>query len=177
MTDAPPAVFNDRAGRPQLVFERVLAHPRERVWSALSTRAELDCWHPTPFELEPREGARVSFAAGDGIPVMPEGHVLACEPPHLLAYTWGEDELRWELAPHEHGCLLRLTHSFDDRFKAARDAAGWEICLRALAGLLGGTPPAAPGEQRLPGDWRELNGEYERRFGIAPEQATPPPLM
>jgi uncharacterized protein YndB with AHSA1/START domain len=177
MPDAPSAVFHDRASRPELVFERVLRHPPERVWSALTTRAELDRWHPTPFELEAREGGRVSFAAGPGIPEMPAGRVIACEPPRLLAYTWGEDELRWELSPHEQGCLLRLTHSFDDRFKAARDAAGWHICLDALAGLLDGAPAPADGEPRLPGDWRELNGEYERRFGIPHEQATPPPQM
>jgi uncharacterized protein YndB with AHSA1/START domain len=176
MPDAPPAVFNDRAARPELVFERVLAQAPERVWSALTSRAELDRWHPSPFELEPRVHGRVVFAAGPGIPEMPEGRVLAFEPPRLLAYTWGEDELRFELSPHEHGCLLRLTHSFDDRFKAARDAAGWHICLDTLEGFLDGAPSAG-GEPQAPGEWRELNGEYERRFGIPPEKATPPPQM
>jgi hypothetical protein len=31
------------------------------------------------------------------------------------------------------------------------------------------------GEPRLPADWKALNSDYERRFGIAPEQATAPP--
>ncbi len=33
----------------------------------------------------------------------------------------------------------------------------------------------ATGEPRLPGDWRGLNADYERRFGIDHEEATPPP--
>jgi hypothetical protein len=109
---------------------------------------------------------------------MPEGTVVAYAPPRLLAYTWGEDELRWELCPHEDGCLLRLTHSFDDRFKAARDAAGWHICLDVLErSVRSPRPTRAAEEPRLPGDWKALNSEYERRFGIAPAQATPPPQL
>jgi len=46
------------------------------------------------------------------------------------AHTWGEDELRWELRPHEDGCVLVLTHTFDDRFKAARDAAAKGLAPR-----------------------------------------------
>jgi hypothetical protein len=76
----------------------------------------------------------------------------------------------------EDGCLLVLTHTFDDRFKAARDGAGWHICLRSLARFLNG---AATGrgddDEGVPRDWRELNREYEQRFGIKAEQATPPP--
>jgi hypothetical protein len=30
---------------------------------------------------------------------------------------------------------------------------------------------------RLPGDWKALNSEYERRFGIPPERATPLPQL
>ena len=171
------AVLQERGGRYVLRFQRTLPHTRERVWRALTERGELDAWHPTPFELEPREDGRVSFAEGPGRPAMPEGRVLCYEPPRLLAYTWGEDELRWELSPHAEGCLLRLTHIFDDRFKAARDAAGWHLCLDTLAGVLDGVARPDAGEAGDPGEWRELNGEYERRFGIAPEQATPPPQM
>jgi hypothetical protein len=30
------------------------------------------------------------------------------------------------------GTPLVLTHTFDDRLKSARDAAGWHLCLDAL---------------------------------------------
>lgn len=163
-------------GRPSLCFERRLPHPPQRVWEALTQTAELRRWHPTPFALDPEVGGRVSFHAEPGGPQMPQGEVLEFEPPRLLAHTWGEDLLRWELRPEGEGCLLILTQTFDDRMKAARDAAGWDLCLDALdAGLQGADPPEQGEAPRMPDGWRELNGEYERRFGIDPARATPPP--
>ena len=104
--------------------------------------------------------------------------MLEFEPPRLLAYSWGEDELRWELRPDGGGCVLSLTHIFDDRFKAARDAAGWHLCLGALSRSLESDPRPQRGHgPRLPGEWRDLNREYEKRFGIPPERATPPPPL
>lgn len=173
------AVLQDRSGRPTLIFERVLAHPPERVWRALTRRDELVHWHPTPFELDADSvavGGHVSYVALAGAPEMRDGRVLACDPPRLLAHTWGDDELRWELSEHEQGCLLRLSHSFDDRLKAARDAAGWHLCLDALSSsLAGASKPQRGSEARLPEGWSELNRDYQRRFEIAPDRATPPP--
>lgn len=101
------AVFHEPDGRAALRFERVLAHPPERVWSALIEHEQMRDWHPTPFELEPRAGGRVRYRPLAQAPEIPDGEVLAFEPPSLLSYTWGEDELRFELSPHEQGCVLR----------------------------------------------------------------------
>jgi uncharacterized protein YndB with AHSA1/START domain len=176
MPETTYAVLQDHAGRSVLRFERILAHPPERVWQALSDRDELSAWHPTPFALEPTLGGVISYVAARGAPAMPAGEVTAYEPPRLLAHTWGEDSLRWEVRPHPAGSKLTLTHTFEDRFKAARDAAGWHLCLDALSSSLDGANSDRETEgERLPSGWRELNGEYERRFGIPAEQATPPP--
>jgi uncharacterized protein YndB with AHSA1/START domain len=173
------AVLRELDGRHALIFERVLAHPPQRVWRALVAHDELAEWHPTPFVLEPTPpvpGGRVRFAGGEGAPEIPDGELLEYDPPRLLEYTWGEDVLRWEVQGHGGGCLLRLTHTFDDRFKAARDAAGWHMCLDALASSLAGSSRPQRGTgARLPEGWGELNGDYQARFGIAPGQATPPP--
>jgi uncharacterized protein YndB with AHSA1/START domain len=170
------AVLKDIDGRSALCFERVLAHPRERVWRALTRHDELSSWHPTPFKIEPLVDGAVTYGATAGSPEMHDGLVIAYEPPHLLAHAWGEDELRWELRAHGDGCLLRLTHLFDDRFKAARDGAGWHLCLDALASALDGDANPQPGgEPRLPDGWKALNSDYQQRFGISPEQATPVP--
>ncbi len=102
--------------------------------------------------------------------------MLALEEPALIAYTWGADELRWTLEERAGGCLLTLEHSFADRFKAARDGAGWHLCLTALDALLDGAEVPAKGSAReLPEGWSELNEDYQRRFGIAPAEATPVP--
>jgi uncharacterized protein YndB with AHSA1/START domain len=168
-------LLEDR-GRALLLFERVLAHTPQRVWDALTAPGDLAHWHPTPFELEPRVGGTVTFLPTPDAPSMAPGSVLDYEPPRRLAYTWGDDELRFEVRDHPEGCLLVLAHGFDDRFKAARDASGWELCLQALRHhLRGERPPGLAEGERLPSGWCELNADYERRFGIAPEDATPPP--
>jgi uncharacterized protein YndB with AHSA1/START domain len=179
MPDTSHAILQERDGRTALLFERVLTHPPERVWRALTTYDGLSDWHPTPFELDgspPVSGGRVRFISTPEAPEMPDGRLLAYEPPRLLAHTWGDDELRWELEDHANGCVLRLTHSFDDRFKAARDASGWHLCLGAMSSSLELAPRPRRGvEPGLPQGWSELNRDYEQRFGIEPEQATPPP--
>jgi uncharacterized protein YndB with AHSA1/START domain len=170
------ATLEDDQGRTILRFERVLRHPPERVWRALTELGDLRSWHPSPFEFEPRLGGAVRFLPPDG-DVFGEGRVTAFDPPLLLGYTWGEDLLLWQLEPHDDGCRLVLTHTFDDHYKAARDAAGWTICLAKLERTLSGEEPPSGdgGEDAPPPEWRELNAEYEKRFGIPPDKATPIP--
>lgn len=170
-------VLEDQEGRIVLRFERVLAHPPERVWRALTEESELRRWHPSPFTFEARSGGTVRYLPPNGA-AFGDGEVTVFEPPRVLAYTWGDDLLRWELRPHdgEVGTLLVLTHIFDDRLKSARDAAGWHLCLDALAWSLDGVEKPAPvGEAAAGFGWRDLNARYEQRFGIDPREATPPP--
>jgi uncharacterized protein YndB with AHSA1/START domain len=170
------AVLIELEGRSALRFERLLPYPPERVWRALTEPGELADWHPTPFASAPSAGASIAYHGEPGAEPMAPGTVLVCDPPHALAHTWHEDELRWELEPRESGCLLRLTHLFDDRFKAARDGAGWHLCLDALTDSLARKPTPQRGHgERIPAGWSELNDDYQQRFGISPEQATPPP--
>jgi len=64
----------------------------------------------------------------------------------------------------------------NDRLRAARDAAGWELCLRGPEDTLAGQTASAPvGEEAVRGVWPGLNRAYQEKFGLAPEQATPPP--
>jgi Uncharacterized conserved protein len=130
------AIFKDGAGRPTLRFERLLPHFPERVWRGLAESDEQAAWLLSPFAMEPTVGG--AYMESDTWPQTPDGEVTEFDPPRLLGHTWGEDELRWELRPHDDGCVLILTHSFDDRLKAARDAAGWDVCLAALSTSLGG---------------------------------------
>ena len=187
MAYAADAILEDAEGRAVLRFERVLRHPAERVWAALIDPDEQFRWHPTPAKFESRPGGTATYLEGGDVPEFDAGVITDYEPPRLLAYTWGEDHLRWELRPHDDGCALVLTHTFDDRLKAARDAAGWHMCLDALDGWLSGSETElgrtfarrrdgeAHGPDTSPPEWRELNSAYEERFGISPEEATPPP--
>ncbi len=177
---ATDGVLEDRDGKPALRFERVLPHRPERVWRALTEPEEESAWHPTPARFEPRVGGRVAYVGGGHIADMPDGEVTDYDPPRLLGYTWNADEaesnhLRFEIRPHDAGSVLILTHTFEDRLKAARDGAGWHLCLAALAGSLEDTSDTSGALSRSPGEWPALNKAYEEKFGISPEEATPPP--
>ncbi|HEY2716313.1 MAG TPA: SRPBCC domain-containing protein [Solirubrobacterales bacterium] len=60
--------------------------------------------------------------------------MLAAAEPRELAFTWGEETLRFELSPREGGTRLVLVDELPAG-AAARNAAGWETCLDRLAGL------------------------------------------
>jgi uncharacterized protein YndB with AHSA1/START domain len=160
------------AGRPTLRFERRLTHPVEKVWRALTEPAELEHWFPQRVEgaFEPGGKLRFPFRAakeldGEVVPDF-EGEVLDIEPPRLLSFTWGGDVLRFELIPDGDGCLLVFTDTFTEHGKAARDGAGWHVCLDGLEASLDGAPP--PGPDR----WRGLYENYATAFG--PAAATAP---
>ena len=135
-------------GKPALRFERRLAHPVEQVWRSITEPSELERWFPSKVSGEVRLGATLRFSFENGMEM--EGEVTECEPPRRLAFSWGEDHLRFELEPDGDGTLLRLTDVFAEADKAARDAAGWHVCLDRLAGA-------------TIGEWRTLYDEYERR--------------
>lgn len=118
-------------------LERVLAGPPSVVWPALTERAKLKAWFPCDVVVAGerwRAGAGISFAFGpeaDGL-VM-EGEVVEAREPESLVFTWGEETLRFTLAPHGTGTLLVLVDELRPGI-AARNAAGWDACLDLLAG-------------------------------------------
>ena len=109
---------------------------------------------------------------------MPDGEVLAYDPPRVFAYTWGQDGAA--LGGGERGAagLPARPHPH-----LRRPPQG-----RARRRRLGALPAGALREPRRPAaqpsrapmevsrrDEPQLNRAYEQRFGIAPEEATPPP--
>jgi hypothetical protein len=95
-----------------------------------------------------------------------ETAVRRAEPPHLLEYSWGGSDLRWELEPLAGGTRLTLWHNIDRRF-IAWGAAGWHICFDVLDRLLAGTPIGRiVGDDALKFEWQRLNTEYASQFGI-----------
>jgi uncharacterized protein YndB with AHSA1/START domain len=157
-----PAALRREGALFSLRFERHLHHPIERVWHAISDPAELERWFPSAVEIELVLGGTVTFAE-TGLDIDPtlvatRGTVIALEPPHLLAFTWGDEPLRFELrGDDEGGCVLTFTHEFVNRAGAARFAAGWSVCLERLAGAL--DPAASPA-----GSWDDYYARYEGEF-------------
>jgi uncharacterized protein YndB with AHSA1/START domain len=152
-------------GRWRLEFTRRLPHPPEKVWPALTEPEHLAAWFPTTIEGERAAGAalRFTFPHGEAPPF--DGEIITYDPPSVLEYRWGPDTLRFELRPDGDGSMLTLLDTIDEHGKAARDAAGWHVCLDLLANHLAGE--ASPD---LRTRWKPLHDSYVARFG--PEAST-----
>ena len=167
MDDADLGTLTRAGDRWMLTFTRRLAHPREKVWRAVTEPEHLAAWYPQQIVGERKAGAPLRFvsAAGDGF----DGQMLVFDPPSVMEFTWGTDLLRIELAADGAGTLLTLTDTFDDVGKAARDAAGWHECLDLLASELDGTSPAW-GQT-----WRRVHPVYVTALGPESYANRPPP--
>jgi uncharacterized protein YndB with AHSA1/START domain len=124
--------------RPAVRLERHLPDPPAVVRQAITDREQLRSWFPCDVIVAGgvwEVGAAISFPfpppAAD---VTLTGEVLAVDEPNALAYTWGEEVLRFELSPDGDGTRLVLIDELPPS-AAARNAAGWDVCLDRLAGF------------------------------------------
>jgi uncharacterized protein YndB with AHSA1/START domain len=164
----------ERAGDVSILrYERRLAHPQERVWRALTEDGDLAAWFPTTMEGERVAGAALhfSFRQSEGAPF--DGEMLDFVPPSLMELRWADDVLRFELEPDGAGCILRLRVTFPDHGKAARDAAGWHVCLEQLGALCNGSE--LPWSSQPAERWRVVHRGYVERLGPEASAIGPPP--
>jgi uncharacterized protein YndB with AHSA1/START domain len=131
-------------GRPAVRFERSYPHSVERLWQAITLPDELVQWFPSRVDLEPRVGGTIRFS-GDPHIEDTSGTVLVFDPPHRLAFSWGGDELHLSIARiDDTSSSLTLIDVLEARNAAARNAAGWSVCLAELTGLLSGGSANGP---------------------------------
>ncbi len=151
-----------------LVLERILEHPREEVWAALTQAEQIPSWGPFTTDRDLTTIGAVQLAHVD----MPEaderqGYVLEVNAPHLLVFRWGADILRWELSCDGDKTSLILRHRFADRQQAPSYAAGWHLCLDGLAGTLTGEKmPSMAGHNAMKYGWEELYAQYAELLGM-----------
>lgn len=146
-------------GRPALRFERMLAHPVDRVWRAISVPAELERWFPAAVAWIPAVGEMIEAGGMTGA-------VTEVDPPHRLAWTFAGDDYAFDLTDDSGGCRLAFLHVFTDRSAAAQAAAGWHAYLSRLEPHLSGAPMS---EEAAHDGWGEVHEQYAQRFGIDPE--------
>jgi len=150
-----------------LVLVRDLRHPPEKVWKALTDPAHLSAWAPFDADRSMAAVGTVKLSTvGTPTPQVSESTVKRAEAPRLLEYTWGAQDLRWELEPHGGGTRLTLWHNIDRRF-ISWGAAGWHICFDVLERLLADEPMGrivGPEAMKLEG-WQRLTAEYAHQFG------------
>ena len=161
MTDG---TIEQRDGRVTFRYRRLLNHPIDRVWRAITDPAELSEWLGAKAELDLRVGgvyALVHRAPDGSSEQRVEDKIVRLEPPRLFEHTfWLELNpsalVTWELTPTETGTRLDLTHAVDlADLKAAgqlaggadivtimsRNGAGWHRILDLLGAELDGTEP------------------------------------
>ncbi|WP_027135276.1 SRPBCC family protein [Geminicoccus roseus] len=171
-----------------LRFERRLPGPIQRIWAYLTEPDKRARWLAGgPMELRQGGGVTLEFRHADLSATVDDGaaqagrcdgtatvhgRVTRCDPPRLLAYTWGEDsgqdsEVTFELSEQDELVHLVLTHR---RLRSASGrlsvAGGWHAHLAVLQDRLAGREP--------PPFWRthqRLEAEYRDRLGSAASAA------
>jgi uncharacterized protein YndB with AHSA1/START domain len=157
---------NDQPGKftgpAEIRIVRTLPGPIERIWEYLTDPEKRARWFAggpmeqraggkmrlefqhsciAPSETPPEEYAK-AHEGGHAF----EGTVTRCEPPHLLAFTFGSDgesEATFQLTPQGKDVLLVLTHrsTAGDLPYMHEFASGWHTHVAQLIALLEGTPP------------------------------------
>lgn len=151
-----------------LVLVRTLRHSPQHVWDALTDPAQLHEW--APFDVDRNLGStgpvKISTVGAPSEYTL-ETTVRRAEPPRVLEYSWGENEMRWELEPAGKGTRLTLWHNIDRRF-IAMGAAGWHVCLDVLDHLLSDQPIGriVAGDALKLDGWRRLHAEYAKQFKV-----------
>ena len=170
-TPGPASGAEIRKGGEQwtLILVRELRHPPEKVWQALTDPAELREW--APFDADGNLGTagntvKLTTVGAPALHVT-ETTVTRAEAPRLLEYTWGGNDMRWELEARAGGTRLTLWTSIDRRY-ISMGAAGWHICFDVLDRKLGGTPIGRMvGMETMKFEgWQRLNREYAQLFGL-----------
>jgi uncharacterized protein YndB with AHSA1/START domain len=152
-----------------LILVRELRHAPEKVWQALTDPAHLREW--APFDADGSLGTAGNTVklttVGAPAPHVTETTVTRADAPHALEYTWGGNEMKWELEPLGGGTRLMLWTSINRHF-IAMGAAGWHICFDVLDRLLAGQPmgrPVGPEVRNFSG-FQRLHAEYKKLFGV-----------
>jgi uncharacterized protein YndB with AHSA1/START domain len=148
----------EEQGRHVLRFERRIEHPVETVWEAIATPGGIRGWLGTA-ELDLSEGGRVMLRFDKTVGNVIEGRVTEVDPPHVLEYTFGQDDsiLRWELRPAgDAATTLVLTHTLPSPDEAANALAGWHTLLDMIPAAIDGEDPEWSQER-----WDEVRRAYE----------------
>jgi uncharacterized protein YndB with AHSA1/START domain len=132
-----------------LRYERLLSHPREVIWKAITDPKELAVWMNTKAVIDGRKGGNIDFVnIISGFHTT--GSILVWDPLRVFEHEWhiapnpslpdGEPEavIRWELKQDSdsNNTILTLTHSQITKSTSSRFAPGWHAYLDRLEASL-----------------------------------------
>lgn len=156
-------------------IERILPGPIDRVWAYLVDADKRATWlagGPVATHVGGDVTLRFHNSTLTGHDDPPparyanedngtlQGRVLACEPPHLLEFTWGIDadasRVRFDLSEDGDRVYLRVTHrQLPDRATIVSVSGGWHTHLDILVARLDNRAPLPfwPTHGRLEADY------------------------
>lgn len=170
--------YGESIAKDTVRMERLLPGPIERVWAYLTESEKRGKWLASG-QMELRVGGKVELRfmhstlsphqeptperfkqmdCGVGF----DGTVTECDPPRLLAYTWGGDtsEVKFELSPRGEQVLLVITHTrLRDRDEQVMVAAGWHAHVSIMEDNLRDETP-----RPFWSTWLQLEEEYKKRL-------------
>jgi uncharacterized protein YndB with AHSA1/START domain len=127
-----------------LRYERLLSHPVERVWRALTDSDQLRHWLPVDIVGERTVGGHVQATFWPDVvekyhipnPTLP-AKILIWDPPRTFSWMWDRDTLIFELHPTATGTrLLFTTWVVDTTAGVDNTGAGYHVCLDQLVQLV-----------------------------------------
>ncbi len=138
----------------EATYERMLKHPPEKVWKAITDPAHIGEWF-VRTELEPRVGGRI-VEHHDHVGLSMSGRVTRFDPPRAFAHTWEAEDsanepeasILWEIHPDGNGSRLVMTYWLRSLDGAEGELAGWHICLDVLSAVLDGAHRSEHGPPR-----------------------------
>jgi uncharacterized protein YndB with AHSA1/START domain len=134
-----------------ITFRRILHHPPELVWEAITDPVELKGWLMCSFaKIEARTGGSIEMVSGPA-QYHVKGKILVWDPPKVYEHEWkvdpvaemphGEDAIfRYELTREGDATLLTVTYRRLSRRTAGGFAPGAHALLDRLAAQLDHQP-------------------------------------
>jgi uncharacterized protein YndB with AHSA1/START domain len=137
----------------------------ERVFQALTEKADLERWFVQKAEVDLRPGGAIRLEwAPDAVEI---GKILVLEPPHRVSYSWEALEpsattITFELTAENDGTRLHLIHTGigegEDRDTYYTSVnSGWSVHLNNLAAWL------ETGIGKLPGPTGSIKNDLDEK--------------
>lgn len=154
-------------------IQRLLPGPIERIWAYLADSDLRRQWLAAG-DMAPQAGSSFELVwrndeltdppgrkpEGFGEEHRMQSRILEFDPPHRLAFTWGDSgKVAFDLEPRGDKIMLTIDHEgISDRKNMLMIGAGWHMHLNVLEARVGGreSEPFWDG-------WLRLRDEYERR--------------
>jgi uncharacterized protein YndB with AHSA1/START domain len=139
-------------------FERILDHPVQRVWAALTQPDRLAAWL-APTTIKGKAGGSIAVETFGGTM---GGKILHWKENSILEYEWYKESIvRWELLTEGRGrCRLIFTVRLAPKSQLQGAATGWHYHLDMLAiNVSGDEMPYFRIE-----DWEKISGAVSLRY-------------